>query len=482
MREIYPLQERPRFTIAIIGGGFTGAMLTVQLLRKAGEGVSVVLVERRSEPGRGVAYGTAFEGHLLNVRAHNMSAYPDAPDHFVRWAQRNYRASVKPDDFLPRAVYGQYVASQFRQATESHPRQFRYIRNEAVGLIQTGSFAEVHLAGGEKIIADKAVLALGHFPPGDLALPGKTADCPRFISNPWSPEATRHANQDNSVLLVGSGLTSVDVAVELRARGFKGVIHILSRRGLLPQSHKPTGPFPPFQSDGCPLTALELLQLIRLHVRAAEGRGSDWRQVIDSLRPVTQQLWRNLPLAEQKRFLRHLRPYWDAHRHRIAEAIADQLTAERESGQIQMHAGRITEYREDAEGVDICYRERNSGKSAKLRVDRVVNCTGPDSDYRRVGSPLLSDLMNKGLARPDQLSLGLDSADDGALLDARGVPSDVLYTLGPLRKGGLWESIAVPELRVQVADLARHLLIGHRAEDEAVRFALGSERSPVPYV
>lgn len=475
-------EDGGRSTIAIIGGGFTGAMLAVQLLRRAAGNVHIVLIERDPLPGRGVAYGTQFNGHLLNVRAKNMSAYPDAPDHFVKWAQQNYSISVEPDDFLPRPLYGQYILAEFQAARASHPGQLRCVQDEAVSLTRFGDVTEIGLARGQAVVADNVVLALGHFRPADLALPAKTADSSRYVSNPWSANIPLYANRDKSVLLIGSGLTSVDVAIELRARGFEGTIHLLSRRGLLPQVHRATGPFPSFWSDNSPRTVRGLLRLIRLQVKAAEIGGSDWRAVIDSLRPVTQQIWRTLPTVEQRRFLRHLRTYWDVHRHRVAEGIGDELSRQLQSGQIQVHAGRITECREDNAGVEVAYRDRKSGNVRRLPVDRVVNCTGPESDYRRVASPLLKDLMDKGLAHPDELSLGLDVSDDGAVLDAQDAPSDFLYALGPLRKGKLWETIAVPELRVQVAELAKLLLAACQPKDaEAAALSVETGRSTSLY-
>jgi uncharacterized NAD(P)/FAD-binding protein YdhS len=444
-------------TIAIVGGGFTGAMLAVQLLQRAGASDRVVLIERTPVLGQGVAYGTQIGGHLLNVRAENMSAYPDVPDHFVKWAQENFSIHVKPDDFLPRAVYGRYVTSQFHEAIQAHPDKIQCIQDDCISLERLGRVAKIGLASGRAVIADKVVLALGHFPPGDLFLPGKTSSSSRFVSNPWSVNACSDLKQDDSVLLIGSGLTSVDVVIELRARGFNGAIHVLSRRGLLPNSHKAITPLSTSWIGNNPRTVRELLRLIRLQIKAAEARGSDWRAVIDSLRPVTQEIWQSLPRTEQRRFLRHLRTYWDVHRHRIAEQIARELAAQIQEGRIQTHAGRITEYREDNSGVDIAYRSRKSRQIIQLRVTKVVNCTGPDNDYRRVGSPLLSDLMDKKFVRADELSLGLDVSVDGAVLDDQGTSSDFLYALGPLRKGNLWETIAVPELRHQVADLAELL-------------------------
>ncbi len=460
-------------TIAIIGGGFTGAMLAVQILQKAVDGDQVLLIERSPVHGLGVAYGTQFDGHLLNVRAKNMSAYPDVPDHFVKWSQQNYSPDVRPDDFLPRSLYGRYITAQFQAAIQAHPGKIRCIQDECVSLHRQQSFARIELASGRSVIADKVVLAVGHFPPSDLSLPGKTADSSRFVSNPWALNACADLKQDDSVLLIGSGLTSVDVVIELRARGFNGPIHVLSRRGLLPNSHKAITPLPAAWINNHPRTVRELLRLIRLQIKLAEARGSDWRAVIDSLRPVTQQIWQSLPRTEQRRFLRHLRTYWDVHRHRIAEPIARELAAQIQEGRIQTHAGRITEYREDSSGVAIAYQSRKGNDKDKdrptirLRVSKVVNCTGPDNDYRRVGSPLLSDLLDKKFVRADELSLGLDVAADGAVLDCQGTPSDFLYALGPLRKGNLWETIAVPELRHQVADLAELLCADRREKRKA---------------
>jgi len=475
------LREACGCRIVIVGGGFTGAMMSVQLLRRADPEVSIVLVERTSLLGRGVAYGTQFDGHLLNVRANNMSAYPDDPDHFVNWAKQNYSSSVRPSHFLPRPAYGRYIASQLWEAAQSHAGKIRFVQDEALSLTRVSGVNKILLAGGQTIVADKVVLALGNFAPGDLRLPGKAPDSCRHVANPWSGTTRFDTSPDSSVLLVGSGLTAVDTAIELRARGFEGTIHILSRRGLLPQSHRIAAPFPAFWNCRSPRTVRGLLQLIRQQAKVAQTQGSDWRAVIDSLRPVTQEIWRTLPRTEQQRFLRHLRTYWDVHRHRIAGRVAEQLARQLRSGKIQRHAGRITDYRENAGGVEVTYRDRKSGMLANLCVGRVINCTGPESDYRRAGSPLLTDLIEKGLARPDGLSLGVDVADDGALVDAQGMPSDFLYALGPLRKGVLWESIAVPELRVQISNLAKLLSASCAMEDSCAEAGTRTEISAALY-
>jgi uncharacterized NAD(P)/FAD-binding protein YdhS len=454
------------FTVAIIGGGFAGAMVAAQVLRQSRGSISVVLMERGAQVGKGVAYGTPCTQHLLNVPAKNMSAFPDDPEHFLRWARLNHDIGVTPGDFLPRQVYGRYVAFALQQEIELHPARFERVQDEAVSVARVGGVAEIHLRSGQSLFADKVVLALGNFPPGDPRLPGKTPHSQRYVSDPWAPGALGDVSQGQcqeqeevrNILLVGSGLTSVDVAIALRARGFGGTIHLLSRRGLLPQSHKASAIWTPFWDENSPKTVRGLLQLIRAQVEAAERLGSSWRAVIDSLRPFSSAIWQSLSSQERRRFLRHVRPYWEVHRHRVAPEIGVPLAAQIQNGQVETHAGRIESYAEDADGVDVTYRDRKTGELKRLRVARVINCTGPEVDCRRIENLLLTNLALQKLVRPDPLSLGLEASHDGALIDARGEASDFVYTLGPLRKGSLWETTAVPEIRLQASQLATLLL------------------------
>jgi uncharacterized NAD(P)/FAD-binding protein YdhS len=480
-------QKMSRLTVAIIGGGFTGTTLAAQLLRASGGSVSVVLIERGARFGRGVAYSTECTEHLLNVRARNMSAYPDDPEHFLEWARLNHDPGASPDDYLPRPLYGQYITSVLQQEIARHPGQIEHVQDEAeaVSIARGGVTAEIRLRSGRTLFADKVVIAVGNFPPGDPRLPGRTPHSLRYVSNAWksslwTSSALGDVSHDKSILLVGSGLTSVDVAITLRTRGFRGTIHILSRRGLLPQAHKATVPWPPFWTEKSPRTIRGLFRLIRTQVEAASKAGSGWRAVIDSLRPFTQEIWRSLSFKERRRFLRHVRPHWDVHRHRVAPAIGAGLASQILDGHIEIHAGRITAYSEDVDGVDVIYRERESGQLEQLRVDRVINCTGPESDCRKADDPLLTNLMRQKLARPDPLFLGLDVSSDGALIDAHDAASNLLYAIGPVRKGSLWETIAVPELRVQVSELSRFLVtVRKRDHDKPEENPLPLQREPI---
>jgi len=468
------------FTVAIIGGGFAGATLAAQMLRKSSGTVRVALIERGARVGRGVAYGTQCTQHLLNVPAKNMSAFPDDPEHFLRWARLHYLPGVGPGDFLPRQVYGEYVAFVLQQEIQLHPSRFRHVQGEAVSLTRKGGMTEICLRNGQSLSANKVVLALGNFAAGDPRLPGRTPHSQRYASNSWGPGALSDVAQDKSVLLVGSGLTSVDVAMALRTKGFGGTIHILSRRGLLPRTHKMSSPWLPFWDETSPRTISGLLRLVRMQVEAAQRQGSGWRAVIDCLRPFTQEIWSTLPRPEQRRFLRHVRPYWEVHRHRVAPEIGAWLTAQMRDGQIELHAGRIMEYNEDLHRVEVTYRDRGSRELMQLRVDRVFNCTGPEADCRRIENALVTNLMRQKMVRPDQLFLGWDTSENGALINAFGEASEFLYTLGPSRKGSLWETTAVPEIRRQVSELAGHLLAAGEGVDSGVLEMARAPRQSAP--
>ncbi len=467
--ETRPNRPAQECTIAVIGGGFAGTTLAAQLLRHTDLSLSIVVVEKSGLLGRGVAYGTECNSHLLNVPANDMSAFPEDWDHFLRWARSNYDPTTEACSFLPRKEYGRYLGTIFSAAVLSGgKRRLHWNRDEARSLSPIGDGRmEIRLRSGARILANKVVFALGNFPSSDPSLPGREpssicrASNPYFsdpyFPNPWSDESFDGVNRLSSILLLGSGLSSVDVAIQVRQRGFAGIIHILSRHGLLPRSHREHHPWPIFWNQQSPKCMRGLLRLVRDQVREAEQQGVDWRGVITSLRQVAPQIWRALPETEKRRFMRHVRPYWEVHRHRAAPEIARFIDDQRSSGQIQLHAGRVTNYRENGQGVEITYRKRKSGGGRCLSVDRIINCTAPETDCRRLRDPLLTSLLAQGLVRPDPLFLGLDASADGALIDQDGITSHSLYAVGPARKGSLWESTAVPEIREQVYQLVRHL-------------------------
>jgi uncharacterized NAD(P)/FAD-binding protein YdhS/glyoxylase-like metal-dependent hydrolase (beta-lactamase superfamily II) len=453
-------------TIAIIGGGFSGAMVAANLLSKATQPLSIKLIEQRDRIGKGVAYSTQSFCHFLNVPAGKMSAFPDDPNHLLRWLQRNTEnlkflipEQVNANTFIPRKVYGDYLQEilQEAEANASANVKLERIVDEAVAVEPEGNRAIVSLRSGQCFRANRIVLALGNSPatpPAPIAAIGN-----RTVRQAWSADALKELDPNASVLLIGTGLTMVDTAMALYEQGHRGTVYAVSRRGLFPQRHQLAQPYPVFlNSENTPTTIRALFRRVRQEVEIAAAQGYSWHSVIDALRSVTTQQWQRLPDAEKRRFLRHVKPYWEVHRHRIAPKAVDVIEQMRDTGQLITIRGRIQDCQELPNGVAVALRQRKTQDQIVLRVNRVINCTGADSDYRRSTQPLIAHLRSQQMIRPNALGFGLDTATNGAVLNADGKVSTLLYTLGTPRKGDLWETIAVPEIRGQAQALAETLL------------------------
>lgn len=439
-----PARPRLRREIAIVGGGFSGTMLAVHLAR--GEGANVTLIERDGAPGRGLAYATANPGHLLNVRAERMSAYPEDPGHFTRWLTA--RGLGGAADFAPRRIYGLYLEQQLRQAHADMFPRLKLVTGEAVRVEARDSRQHILLDDGRAIEADAVVLATGNPPPARMpafdALPAHL-----YAPNPWRDGIAEGLGRNDPVLLVGTGLSMADVAVSLADAGFEGRILAVSRRGLLPRAHAESPPAPVEQ---------DLVRYLPLSQRLAafRTRAADigWRTAMDELRPHTATLWKALNKAEKARFLRHLRPWWDVHRHRIAPAIAARLDALRAAGRFEFAAGTVLGAEARYGRAHVSLRPRGGDQVVRIEAARVINCTGPDGDLRRADDPLLASLLAAGAIRPDAQRLGMDTGRNGEAIGADGVVTPGLFALGPLARGRLWEATAVPELRAQAAAMA----------------------------
>jgi uncharacterized NAD(P)/FAD-binding protein YdhS len=369
-------------------------------------------------------------------------------------------------------MYGAYVEAILNEAETTAPDyvHLERITDEAVGIEPGNVGATVSLSNGESIQADRIVLALGNFSPADPPIQDRSFyKSSRYKGNAYSAQALTDVDPDDSVLLIGSGLTMVDLTLTLFRQGHRGKIYTVSRHGLLPLTHKTIPSIAPFVAiDQAPKTVRALMHLVRQQVESAAAGGQDWQAVINSLRPVTQSLWQTLPLGEKQRFLRHVRAYWDIHRHRIAPEVAEVVNKLLSSSQLIIHAGRIQVYREDDRGVDVTVRKRHTTNDIVLRVNRVINCTGPASNYEKLAHPLVNSLLSQGLVCCNLLKMGLKTAANGALLDATGVASKFLYTLGSTRQGDLLETIAVPEIREQAMLLAQELLSRPNAPDSSL--------------
>ena len=446
--------------VIIVGAGFSGTMLAINLLRH--DGPAAMLVERAPETGRGVAYSALVDDHILNVRASNMSAYPDDPAHFVRWLAA--RQGGTPADFASRRTYGDYLSELLDAAAAQASGRLELVHDEARSLDRRDGALSVSLASGTELHGDAVVLALGNLPPhdiGPIAAAGLSSDL--YANNPWLPTAGSGLDDGDNVLIIGTGLTMVDTVLLLRAKGFGGRIYAVSRRGLLPRAHFDHGP----AAERLPEKPVSLSSGL---VRAVRQRteAQDWRASVDQLRPYTQAIWHGASPAEQDRFLRHLRPWWDVHRHRIAPQVADTLRAMQDQGRLVPLAGKIESLTADGRSTHVVIRERGSGALRDLRVRRIINCTGPQGDLHRTNEPLLLQLIECGMIRADPNRLGIDVSQQSEIIAADGEIQDDIFAVGPMTRGAFWEIVAVPDIRVQAWSLARRLSDAHWVEGEGL--------------
>lgn len=461
--------------IAIIGAGFTGSVLAAHLLRTAEEPTSVHLIERAPSVGTGLAYSTPNSAHVLNVRAYNMSAFPDDPRHFLRWlwAQdvvgSDNGGLVPPSGhaFVSRARYGAYIQDVLRDAQAAAPPHvsLTVTRAEVVDLAQATndghSGIRLRLGTGPSLNVDLAALCVGNFSPSPPAVAEPAVlESDRFVAAPWDWQALAAIDADAPVLILGTGLTMVDTVLALEDQGHRGPVLALSRRGLLPAVHEETRPFKCFvHPQVMPHTVLDVLIALKADVRRARAAGLDWRSAFDALRPYHHLIWKNLPMEERRRFLRHARPYWEILRHRMAPEVAARIDSLVANGRLTIRAGRLRALRLVPDGVEATVRARGAeGSVWTRRVGAVINATGTECDFGRIDHPLVRSLLERGLARPDPLRLGLDVTEDGALIGEDGAASRRLFAFGPVSRPPFWEMTAVPELRNQCAAAARHLI------------------------
>lgn len=442
--------------IAIVGAGFSGTMAAIHLRHALPPNYVVYLFDRSGRFARGPAYAPSGARHLLNVRAVNMSAFPADPGHFDRWlAERSARAPTEvaaeiegtdSGTFATRRLYGRYLrALLYQEMTESGGR-VRLAADEVATLAECDGGWRLSCTSGRQVMAAAVVLAAGNLR-SEQASDGVT------FYDPWAEEATDWLRPAQPVLVVGTGLTMVDLVLGMHARGFQGPIIALSRRGLVPHRHEHAAaswPTPVLrEADRSSLP--RLLSRVRAEVREAARRDIGWRPVLDSLRPITAELWRGLPPTERSRFLRHLRPYWDVHRHRAAPPAADSLAALIARGTLKILRGRIRKIDRVQTGARVEVQDRAAGIRV-IDCQRVIYATGVGSVPS--GDGLIAHLLADGIARPDAHEMGLDVTERLQVIGGNGAPAPHLWALGPIVRGVFWECTAVPDIRVQASLIA----------------------------
>jgi uncharacterized NAD(P)/FAD-binding protein YdhS len=435
--------------ICIIGGGLTGAAAAVACLKRLKQPFRLAIVEPSSTLGRGVAFGSYHSLHLLNIRTRDLSIHVDRPNEFLTWVFRQLDQGENDPGlleglahtFLPRQLFGEYV----RQRLLDEVARRQDVTFDVVGGVATachrheGRF-HIKLDRQGPLSADIVILATAY----GLQRPSSNG-----LLAPYDQLAAKQFACAQSIALVGSGLTMVDVLLSARHAGFLGTATVISRRGQLPRAHAAKGVVP--QQVALPQSKRmsRLTGAVRIACEAAEAHHTPWQAIVNGIRPSIQEIWQRLPLGEQVRFLRHVRPYWDAHRHRLPRGVHDHVQSEFATGRAVLLRGRLSDVARGSDGFNLAVRKRGSNLVQGFRVDLAFDCSGHKPD---VGSPLIKSLIGQGLVRPDAHGLGLAARLNGRVI-GRYDTTPALFALGPLSQGSLWEITAVPEI-VQQADAA----------------------------
>lgn len=465
-RDDAPPTPGPR--VVVVGGGFSGASVAVHLAGLARAPLAIEVVEPRARLGAGLAYATDDPAHRINVPSVKMSLYPEDEAHFDRWLRASGALGRDPEAVTPdgrafpcRAVFGRYVAEHVGRAAAAGPATIRHLGTSVLDVTPAETGYRVRLASGAERPADVVVLAPSNPPPAPPAVLDALAGHPRYVADPWARDALAPLRPEDRVLIVGTALTMADVVASLERRGHRGAVAAVSRRGLLSRGHVPpdgtvpAGPgdaaFPAREAE--PVTAL--LARVRRAVREASDAGLPWQGVLDAVRRGGPLLWASLDERDRRRFLRHLRPFWDTHRYRVApqaeRAIRDGVRA----GRLTVLAAGLRAAATDDDGaIRVVLRPRRSRAAVTHVFDAVVVATGPGHGRAVEAVPLLGRMAAAGLLRPDAYGLGVAVDRLSRVIDRRGTARDDLLVSGPLARGTVGELMGLPEVAHHAAAVA----------------------------
>jgi uncharacterized NAD(P)/FAD-binding protein YdhS len=457
--------------ILIIGGGLSGTMLAVQLLRLPGQR-KILVIEPRAELGRGEAYSAVELGHTLNGNAARMSVDPDNPDDLTQWLTAHIAAGGWPESaeqnvpiselFPPRGLFGVYVQQRLAEARVVGARfgsTVEHICAEVIDLQSEADSVQISLSNGQTLRGAYAVLATGMFPAART--PQKESSGLNAAAlDPWDVSAMRQLDPQSTVLIIGSGLTMVDAVVSLEQAGHRGPIEVFSRHGLLPHVRRQPPAWVDFLAEDPSIrTPRQLLRELRRHCRNAIAQGIDWQAPLDTVRAHIGRLWSQATDLQRRQFVRHVRPWWESHHHRSPPLSAALVERLHNKGRLRIQAASFKGLEPVSDdGVSIRIRRRGEAETGVVHGAALINSSGIEYDWRRVARPLPQQLLARGLVRPGPLALGIAAAADGAVLDAQGQAGRRLFAMGPPLRGMWWESTAVTDVALQAKALAARLV------------------------
>lgn len=437
--------------IGIIGGGISGTLSVLQIIKQNKTPLSIFWFDSQNKFCKGYAYNTFDEGHLLNVRANNMSIFPNEPNHFVNWL-KSYHSNYSAKDFVPRKLFGDYVLHTFESLKNSNSHiKIHQIAEEVKSIHQSNDIFEIKTH--QSYTVQKIILGLGNFLPAHpRSISKEFISSKQYFQNAFNVQLTNQIQSCNDITIIGSGLTMIDVIVSLSHYQYKGKINVISPHAYIPQAHQ-ENPLPSveaFIDKEKRYSLSELFALVNQQLKKAKKEQLNLHSVIDSMRPFLQQLWLNFSIEEKQQFLRHLRHKWGVARHRAPSQSMSVFNNLKSSGQLELIKGRISDIKVSDLGFQIAYSNKHSNQQT-LHTQLIINCTGPESDYSQLKSPLVQYLVTNQIISADAIKYGINAQKDCSI-------AKNIYTLGPPLKGILWESVAVPEIRVQAQELAAKII------------------------
>ena len=453
--------------IAIIGAGFSGTLVLANIVKTAQENCSIAIIDKLESFNKGIAYNPSSSMFLLNVATKRMSAFSNDPDHFLNWVCKQnsfelFSREALANSFLPRDIYRQYLSSIWDETIELAQSKniqiecfFSYAEN--INLLDEKYI--ITTESGDSIIAKQVILSTGNQTPSNKALRQKLDNNhSRYFQNPWKIETITNFEPELNILIIGNGLTMVDTTMGLVENHFQNKIYAVSPNGfnVLPHLHNNIAYIFDLDLDDPNFSLTYLLRKVNAEVKKLSKLGITSEPVVDALRSKTQEIWKKLTVAEKRFFMRHLRHIWGVSRHRIAPHIYRKIQNLRINKKLEVIAGEIHKISDAGTHLEVTLFNKKSNKFKTIQVSRIINCTGPQTNLKESENALLHKLFVEGFLSQDELNLGTKiDLKTYEILDSNNKRVPCFYTLGVNLKGELWESVAIPELKVQAKEVAQ---------------------------
>jgi uncharacterized NAD(P)/FAD-binding protein YdhS len=453
-------------SIAIIGGGYAGTILARKIIEQT-VNVQITIFNSSTEISKGVAYDCNQKSSLLNVPAGKISALPEDVNHFLDWClkhptYKNDSRELIAGAFLPRQLYGAYLNEVWEETVKiaKDNNVSLQVLNEKVNhLVVADNHVNLQTESSTYQF-DKCVLATGNELPGKPKnIESEFLNSDRYYNNPWDVDYHK-IDKSLPTLIIGNGLTMVDIVLNMRDNHYYQKIISISPNGFNILPHRNFG----FTYTGAlaniefPISLLELITLFNREMKNLKKFGVSPEPIIDALRPNTQKIWQQFTSDEKAKFMTRVRHLWGVARHRIPFVSYDTIMKEQVNQQLNILAGKITSVQENKDGIEVKIWDKRTKREVSVMVGAIINCTGPETNITKSNNVLLNQLYAEGIINQDPLFLGISTnCKNYKTLQKNGAENQNIYAIGSLLKGELWETTAVGDLRVQAKELAQEL-------------------------